>query len=71
MMILEYGCVEDHLASKRVFSGRFLGLVNNSGYMASGRQISLTIRLTPAERQTLLAWQRATTAWGRDGLQRE
>jgi hypothetical protein len=31
MMILEYGCVEDHLASKRVFSGRFLGLVNNSG----------------------------------------
>jgi hypothetical protein len=30
-MILEYGCVEDHLASKRVFSGRFLGLVNNSG----------------------------------------
>jgi hypothetical protein len=32
MMILEYGCVEDHLASQRVFFGRFLRLVNNSGY---------------------------------------
>jgi hypothetical protein len=31
MMILEYGGVEDHLASKMVFSGRFLGVVNNSG----------------------------------------
>jgi hypothetical protein len=30
-------------------------------YMARGRKTSLTIRLTPAERQTLLAWQRATT----------
>ena len=29
--------------------------------MARGRTTSLTIRLTPAERQTLLAWQRATT----------
>ena len=29
--------------------------------MARGRRTSLTIRLTPAERQTLLAWQRATT----------
>jgi transposase len=29
--------------------------------MARGRQTSLTLRLTPAERQTLLAWQRATT----------
>src|SRR5438128_7301212 len=29
--------------------------------MARGRKTSLTIRLTPAERQTLLAWQRATT----------
>ena len=29
--------------------------------MARGRITSLTIRLTPAERQTLLAWQRATT----------
>jgi transposase-like protein len=28
--------------------------------MARGRTTSLTIRLTPAERQTLLAWQRAT-----------
>ena len=29
--------------------------------MARGRTTSLTIRLTPAERQTLVAWQRATT----------
>ena len=29
--------------------------------MARGRKTSLTIHLTPAERQTLLAWQRSTT----------
>jgi Winged helix-turn helix len=29
--------------------------------MARGRRTSFTIRLTPAERRTLLAWQRATT----------
>jgi hypothetical protein len=29
--------------------------------MVRGRSTSLTIRLTPAERQTLRAWQRATT----------
>jgi DNA-binding CsgD family transcriptional regulator len=29
--------------------------------MARGRKTSLTLRLTPAERQTLLAWQRSTT----------
>ncbi len=29
--------------------------------MARGRRTSLTICLTPAQRQTLLAWQRATT----------
>ena len=29
--------------------------------MVQGRKTSLTIRLTPAERQTLLAWQQATT----------
>ena len=29
--------------------------------MARGRTTSLTIRLTPAERQTLLGWQRSTT----------
>ena len=29
--------------------------------MARGRTTSLTIRLTPAERQMLQAWQRATT----------
>ena len=29
--------------------------------MPRGRKTSLTIRLTPAERQTLQAWQRATT----------
>ena len=28
--------------------------------MPSGRKTSLTIRLTPTQRQTLLAWQRAT-----------
>ena len=28
--------------------------------MARGRTTSLTIHLTPAQRQTLLAWQRAT-----------
>jgi DNA-binding transcriptional ArsR family regulator len=29
--------------------------------MARGRKTSLTIRLTPAERRTLLTWQRATS----------
>ena len=29
--------------------------------MARGRKTALTIRLTPAQRQTLLAWQRSTT----------
>ena len=29
--------------------------------MARGRKTSRTIRLTPAQRRTLLAWQRATT----------
>ena len=29
--------------------------------MARGRKTSLTIDLTPEERQTLLAWQRSTT----------
>jgi transposase-like protein len=29
--------------------------------MPRGRRTSLTIRLTPTERQTLVAWQRATT----------
>jgi CRP-like cAMP-binding protein len=29
--------------------------------MARGRKTSLTIRLTPAQRQTLLAWQRSPT----------
>jgi hypothetical protein len=29
--------------------------------MARGRRTSLTIRLTPEERQTLLAWQRSMT----------
>jgi transposase len=29
--------------------------------MVQGRKTSLTIRLTPAERQTLLVWQQATT----------
>ena len=29
--------------------------------MARGRTTALTIHLTPAQRQTLLTWQRATT----------
>jgi transposase len=29
--------------------------------MARGRKTSLTVRLTPSERKTLQAWQRATT----------
>ena len=29
--------------------------------MARGRKTSLSVQLTPAERRTLLAWQRATT----------
>ena len=29
--------------------------------MARGRKTSLAVQLTPAERRTLLAWQRATT----------
>ena len=29
--------------------------------MARGRKTALTIRLTPSQRQTLLAWQRSTT----------
>src|SRR2546430_4570738 len=29
--------------------------------MGQGRTTSLTLRLTPAERRTLLAWQRSTT----------
>jgi biotin operon repressor len=29
--------------------------------MARGRKTSLSIQLTPAQRQTLLAWQRSTT----------
>jgi len=29
--------------------------------MARGRKTSLTITLTPEERQTFLAWQRSTT----------
>jgi hypothetical protein len=33
-MILGYRWVEDHLASKRIFSGRLLELVNNPGYKA-------------------------------------
>ena len=36
--------------------------------MARGRKTSLTIHLTPSERQTLQAWQRATTI--RAGLAR-
>src|SRR5215475_13695450 len=44
-----------HVATGAIFS--FL-----KGYcMARGRKTSLSIPLTPAQRQTLLAWQRSTT----------
>jgi hypothetical protein len=35
--------------------------LTQGGGMARGRKTSLTIRLTPAERLTLLTWQRATS----------
>ena len=38
-MILEYGCVEDHLASKSLFSSRFRRLVNNSGLGYGQKQV--------------------------------
>ena len=41
-MILEYGGVEDHLASTRAFSSRFLGLVNNSGYRCSALLLEIS-----------------------------
>jgi len=36
-------------------------LLTRGLFMARGRRTSLTIRLTPADRQTLLSWQRSTT----------
>jgi hypothetical protein len=48
--------------------GRVVGLGGRP--MVQGRETSLSIRLTPADRQTLLAWQRARTipaAQGRRG----
>ena len=48
--------VEDTSNKKGSCSARHKG-----GYMARGRKTSLTIRLTPAQRQTLLEWQRSTT----------
>src|SRR5215468_1398200 len=44
-----------HVAVGRIVSG-LGGLA-----MARGRKTALTIRLTPAQRHTLLAWQRSTT----------
>jgi len=44
-----------HVAAGRLVSG--LGGLE----MARGRKTALTIRLTPAQRHTLLAWQRATS----------
>src|SRR5256885_9901393 len=38
-----------------------LSLLLKGRCMARGRTTSFTIRLTPAERLTLLAWQRSTT----------
>jgi hypothetical protein len=40
-MLLEYGCIEDYLASKRAFSGRFLGLVNNPGYIGVYAEVKI------------------------------
>jgi len=48
-------CPRSHVAAGRIVSG--LGGLE----MARGRKTALTIRLTPAQRHTLLAWQRATT----------
>src|SRR5918912_4167639 len=39
---------------------RHNGTLSERSLMARGRKTSFTIRLTPAQRQTLLAWQRAT-----------
>jgi Helix-turn-helix domain len=43
---------------RRAFSPQIIQVLLD---MARGRKTSLTIRLTPAERRTLQAWQRATT----------
>jgi CRP-like cAMP-binding protein len=49
--------VHDHSADTRHHDT----LAQEVTCMPRGRKTSFTIRLTPAERQTLLAWQRATT----------
>src|SRR5690242_11413331 len=40
---------------------RHIDTLSERSCMARGRTTSFRIRLTPAQRQTLLAWQRATT----------
>ena len=60
-------CLREHYAlvcsrSRAMLPTRERVFVFLKGFsMARGRKTSLTIRLTPAERQTLQAWQRATT----------
>jgi hypothetical protein len=53
--IEDSGCLRWNVAEGPIVS--CLGGLN----MARGRKTALTIRLTPAQRRTLLAWQRATT----------
>jgi CRP-like cAMP-binding protein len=40
---------------------RHIGTLSERSLMTRGRKTSFTIRLTPAQQQTLLTWQRATT----------
>src|SRR5215468_2941253 len=42
-------------------SGDTIRIESHGGDMARARKTSLTIHLTPEERQTLMAWQRSTT----------
>jgi DNA invertase Pin-like site-specific DNA recombinase len=54
--------MEKHLSYAAILPTRdIMILFLKKSLMPRGRKTSLTIRLTPAQRQTLLAWQRATT----------
>jgi CRP-like cAMP-binding protein len=54
--------MEKHLSYAAILPTRdIMILFLKKSRMPRGRKTSLTIRLTPAQRQTLLAWQRATT----------
>ena len=53
--------MEKHLSYAAILPTRdIMILFLKKSLMPRGRKTSLTIRLTPAQRQTLLAWQRAT-----------